>query len=119
MAHSSRYLSYRYQSIDTNEFQSIHTSRRSYLQIDTQRPVIHEFCGNHLATGSCATGPDVNKLVENAACTKVAWYRDGYATDRALLRVRKTDREKKNPCMAGRRVLGEIPIRLGYKPSDL
>jgi hypothetical protein len=43
---------------------------------------IHEFCGNHLVDVSRngqLRDPDVNKLLQNAARTKAARYRDGYA----------------------------------------
>jgi hypothetical protein len=43
---------------------------------------IHEFCGNHLADVSRngqLRDPDVNKLFENVARTKVARYRNAYA----------------------------------------
>ena len=42
----------------------------------------HEFCGNHstdVGRNGQLRDPDVNKLLETAARTKVALYRDAYA----------------------------------------
>ena len=42
----------------------------------------HDFCGNHLTDvgrNGQLRDPDVNKLLETTACTKVARYREAYA----------------------------------------
>ena len=43
----------------------------------------HEFCGNHLrdvSRNGQLRDPGVNKLLETTACTKVALYREAYAS---------------------------------------
>ena len=76
---------------------------------------IHEFCGNHLADVSRngqLRDPDVDRLLEKAARTKVARYRDAYAnrpgTTFAFL-----------PCAmsASGRIHGELLRRLSSLPT--